>query len=697
MKKNYFLAVFITLFFSSITFGQEMLVNGNFESWDNDTTPTGWTKIENTTKEATEKHGGSFSAKHVGGTKDLGQTITGIVAGESYTITIWYKVAAGDPTSARIWSYWKTDANSNIDNNDNDTEDAIRGPNNNYFDNNGGVWTKYETTITAPAGATKFYFELRTYSGATVYWDDLSFFHNSSSTDPEILITSPTDASTIDYTSTATVKYTVNNFNVAAGGAGDGYIKWKLDDVAQADKTDTSDITFAATGGTTYKVYIELVDNAGNPLSSPVNKTVNFTVNHPCDLTLGAMTATCDAITSGVDTFSGSIAFTGGNTGATYTITAPAGVVVGGDNPNTSATGTITFSGMTEGTNATVKIVGGATSSCDYEKTFKSPTCVPFPIVETFNYTADTDLIAAANWSDHSTSSSSPNNIQVKTAALTSYYTASEFPEPTGNMVSLVGGGSDPFVAFNETNSGVIYASFLFQVTNMDNFKTNTSGDYFAILAEPGGTFRTRLYVKDDTAGGTNEGLTYQVGIGNGSTTTYHTAFTANIAEPVFVVMAYDFGSSEVKLWVTPDATTFEAGSAPAANITLAGGATSLSKFILRQDKTSDTPSIDFDELRIGTTWAQVTPKGATASVGKNTIEGFAAYPNPVTNGKIQITTTNANEKEVSIYSILGKRVFAQKFSASTKQLDVSHINAGIYVMKVIEGEKIATKKLVIK
>ena len=53
--------------------------------------------------------------------------------------------------------------------------------------------------------------------------------------------------------------------------------------------------------------------------------------------------------------------------------------------------------------------------------------------------------------------------------------------------------------------------------------------------------------------------------------------------------MAYDFGTNEVKLWVTPDATTFE-GSAPAPSVTVTGGtATSLGKFILRQDKTSDT------------------------------------------------------------------------------------------------------------
>lgn len=177
MKKNYIFILLLTLCFSATSFGQEMIANGAFENWDDDTSPTDWTKVENTTKESTEVHGGSFSAKHTGGTKDLGQTITGVVAGNNYTITIWYKVIENDATDSRIWSYWKDSLNDNIF--DAATDDALRGPDGGYLDNNGGAWTKYEVSVTAPAGATQLYFELRTYSGAITYWDDLSFFNNT--------------------------------------------------------------------------------------------------------------------------------------------------------------------------------------------------------------------------------------------------------------------------------------------------------------------------------------------------------------------------------------------------------------------------------------------------------------------------------------------------------------------------------------
>ena len=69
----------------------------------------------------------------------------------------------------------------------------------------------------------------------------------------------------------------------------------------------------------------ELVDNAGNSLSPVVSSTVSFSVELPCDIELGTITNTCDALTSGADTFMSTIAFTGGGT-ANYTITALDGV-----------------------------------------------------------------------------------------------------------------------------------------------------------------------------------------------------------------------------------------------------------------------------------------------------------------------------------------------------------------------------------
>ncbi|MDG2195005.1 MAG: T9SS type A sorting domain-containing protein [Polaribacter sp.] len=89
-------------------------------------------------------------------------------------------------------------------------------------------------------------------------------------------------------------------------------------------------------------------------------------------------------------------------------------------------------------------------------------------------------------------------------------------------------------------------------------------------------------------------------------------------------------------------------------------------------------------------------------SLGQNaprekSIDGFFVYPNPVSKGSLTIKTSQDADKEILIYNVLGKQVFTRKFKGNTKRFDISNIRSGIYIMKVIEGDKIETKKLVIK
>ncbi|MBD0823644.1 T9SS type A sorting domain-containing protein [Aestuariibaculum marinum] len=269
MKKFYFL--FITLLITSLSFGQELILNGGFENWDNTTTPSNFDKAESTTQESTEFHSGTYSAKHTGGTSDISQTISGITPGTSYTISLWYKVDSnfGDGTDARIWSYWRTGTNTISDN-----ANELRGPNNAYLDNNGNIWTQYSVTLTAPATADNFYFEVRTYGSAVVYYDDFSFFQEATVT-PTLGITSPNDNDIIPGPDVP-IEISVQNFNVA-NGTGDGYITYSLDGGSSVDKFDTNTINLTGLTKGSHSITLELVDNSGNPLSSPVTKSVSFT------------------------------------------------------------------------------------------------------------------------------------------------------------------------------------------------------------------------------------------------------------------------------------------------------------------------------------------------------------------------------------------------------------------------------------
>lgn len=86
-----------------------------------------------------------------------------------------------------------------------------------------------------------------------------------------------------------------------------------------------------------------------------------------------------------------------------------------------------------------------------------------------------------------------------------------------------------------------------------------------------------------------------------------------------------------------------------------------------------------------------------TASVPRTGILGFTTYPNPITNKELTISTTNTNAKEVVIFNVLGKQVLKTSFSGLKSTIDVSSVNSGIYILKVTESGKIATKKLVIR
>lgn len=70
-------------------------------------------------------------------------------------------------------------------------------------------------------------------------------------------------------------------------------------------------------------------------------------------------------------------------------------------------------------------------------------------------------------------------------------------------------------------------------------------------------------------------------------------------------------------------------------------------------------------------------------------------YPNPVTNGKVYITTANNSPKEIFIYDVFGTLIL--KTTILGKELSLNDMDAGVYVLRVFEKDKMATRKLIIK
>ena len=76
-------------------------------------------------------------------------------------------------------------------------------------------------------------------------------------------------------------------------------------------------------------------------------------------------------------------------------------------------------------------------------------------------------------------------------------------------------------------------------------------------------------------------------------------------------------------------------------------------------------------------------------------IDGFKLYPNPVTNGKVYIVTTDRAPKKIQIFDILGTQVI--RTTLLREELNVSELDAGVYVLRVYVKDKMATRKLIIK
>ena len=271
MKKFYILLVAIMV--TSLSFGQELLVNGDLEQWDNATTPTGWTKAEVLDQESTDVHGGTYAAKRDGtvnsGTKDLAQSIA-VTGGDNYTVSIWYKVVSGDDTDARIWSSWK-DINGDYLPADQQS-DELKGPNNSYLPSNTGTWTEYTATLNAPADATELNFEVRAYGSSVVIWDDLSFMHNATP-QPGLSITTPSEGDIFAVGNDVVVSFDVTNFDFAT----DGHVHYTVGAI-DTTASDVNDISLTGLSADSYTLFMELVDTNDAPLDPAVNATVNFEV-----------------------------------------------------------------------------------------------------------------------------------------------------------------------------------------------------------------------------------------------------------------------------------------------------------------------------------------------------------------------------------------------------------------------------------
>jgi beta-glucanase (GH16 family) len=99
----------------------------------------------------------------------------------------------------------------------------------------------------------------------------------------------------------------------------------------------------------------------------------------------------------------------------------------------------------------------------------------------------------------------------------------------------------------------------------------------------------------------------------------------------------------------------------------------------------------EFDELRMGTTFASVTNQ--TTVVNDFAPLEAQISPNP-TRGKLTISLENGNSKtSVSVYNVLGNNVLSHSFYGNQTELNVSDLARGMYIISIQnEGKRLVRK-----
>jgi hypothetical protein len=157
-------------------------------------------------------------------------------------------------------------------------------------------------------------------------------------------------------------------------------------------------------------------------------------------------------------------------------------------------------------------------------------------------------------------------------------------------------------------SSGVIYFSALFKLVNVGSWN-GLSTQVGALTASDNLSFRLQVLAKTTSAS------TFLLGVqkgGSGSTAVFDSTDRA-IGATLLLVGKYDFTVTPnvARLWINPDPATFGAVSEPNGAISATTGPDNIviDRFNMRQNTATTVPdTLAWDELRIGLSWADVTP-----------------------------------------------------------------------------------------
>lgn len=233
-------------------------------------------------------------------------------------------------------------------------------------------------------------------------------------------------------------------------------------------------------------------------------------------------------------------------------------------------------------------------------------------VFDQFNYSG---ILTANGWSNHSGAT-----LQLSTGATSLTYPS--LPASLGDKTVLVAGNTEDV---NKAVTGITtvgYYSLLVNLPNTNGLPLNsvTNGDHFVGFAQTASpsavtSFFAQVRIKQGSVAGT-----YQLGILNQGAAATAATFSGdlNINQTYMIVVKMDRTTSPTtaNMWINP---TLGLAVEPTPTVTSTTGTAAIATFgslYIRQggNATTGTGNVELDEIRVGTTWAGVTPNSCASS-----------------------------------------------------------------------------------
>lgn len=267
---------------------------------------------------------------------------------------------------------------------------------------------------------------------------------------------------------------------------------------------------------------------------------------------------------------------------------------------------------------------------------------------EDFIYTAGTTLVS----NGYNASGTPPSTVNLQTVSSSGLNFAGSPSANVGNALNLLPTGEDVNKSFTASaiTSGTVYASMFVRIDT-----ARVGGDYFFHFAPtPIGTeFRGRVFVKSSGAG-----LQFGISKSGNETVAVFDPTLYTLGTTYLLVVKYSIiagaTNDEVKLFVNPTLGGTEPAISNATALLTETDATAISSIGIRQGTNSKSANLVLDGIRVGTTYADVTPG---SGVSLDPTVSFAPVTNSVSEGlanfNINVTIANPNANGTAVQVVL--------------------------------------------